>query len=95
WKLYSITATDEQPNTRIVADSSWAAQMGTPVETGKLENQPEPLFENDRIPYFQNELEIRIPLQNLSGQQLLKGSINYMALKGEEIIGPEEVPFRF
>lgn len=95
WKLYSITATDEQPNTRIVPDSSWAAQMGTPVENGKLENQPEPLFENDRIPYFQNELEIRIPLQNLNGQQLLKGSINYMALKGEEIIGPEEVPFRF
>lgn len=95
WKLYSLKATDDQPNTRINPDSSWAAQMGAPVESGKLEDQPEPLFDNARIPYYTNELEIRLPIQAGGNKQLIKGSVFYMALKGEEIIGPEEVPFRF
>lgn len=95
WKLYSITATDDQPNTRIVADSAWLSKMGQPVEIGTLQNQPEPLFDNARIPYFEKELEIKIPLNRLDGIQLIKGSIQFMALKGEEIIGPEEIPFRF
>ncbi len=95
WKLYSLSATDEQPNTRIVPDSASTDRIGTPIENGKLQNSPEPLFENDRIPFYQDELEIIVPITNLTNLRLIKGSILYMALKGEEIIGPEEIPFRF
>lgn len=95
WKLYSLSATDEQPNTRIVPDSASIDRIGNPIENGKLQNSPEPLFENDRIPFYQDELEIIVPITNLNDLRLIKGSILYMALKGEEIIGPEEIPFRF
>lgn len=95
WKLYSLSATDEQPNTRINADSAWRPIMGQPIEKGELKNEPEPLFDNARIPYYEKELEIRIPLQKIEGIRLLKGSIQFMALQGETIIGPEELPFRF
>lgn len=95
WKLYSISATDDQPNTRIVPDSAWAKAMGVPVEKGQLQSNPDPLFDNARIPYYENELEIQIPINSLQNIKIVKGSLHYMALKGEEIIGPEEVPFRF
>lgn len=95
WKLYSLQATDDEPNTRIVPDSAWMNQMGKPTEKGQLLRKPEPLFENLELPYYEKELEIEVPLSNPDNLRFIKGSVWYMALKGEEIIGPEEVPFRY
>jgi thiol:disulfide interchange protein len=98
WKLYSLSASDDQPNTRIQADSASADKLDVPVEKGNLLSNPEPLFDNARIPYYENEVQIEIPLKvdpSADGGQYLNGTILYMALKGEEIVGPEEVPFRY
>lgn len=30
-----------------------------------------------------------------TGNADIRGTVNYMAMKGEEVVGPEEIPFRF
>jgi len=95
WKLFSTTAKDDQPNTRVVFDSAFATHAGAITEKGKLEQKPEALFDNEVLPYFEKEITLEIPLANIAGGADIKGAIQYMALKGEEIVGPEEAPFRF
>jgi thiol:disulfide interchange protein len=95
FKLFSTTAKDDQPNTRVVFDSAFAAHAGAIVEKGQLMRQPEPLFDNEVLPYFEKQVVLEIPLTNISAGAKIKGSINYMALKGGEVVGPEELPFRF
>lgn len=95
WKLFSTTAKDDQPNTRVVFDSAFASHAGAITEKGKLVHKPEALFDNEVLPYFEKEITLEIPLTNITSGADIKGAIQYMALKGEEIVGPEEEPFRF
>ena len=95
WKLYSTTAKDDEPNTRVVMDSALLDKVGAIAEKGELQRKPEPLFDNAAIPYFENELVLEVPITGVENGSDIRGVINYMALKGEDIIGPEEQLFRF
>ncbi|MBC6492983.1 protein-disulfide reductase DsbD family protein [Flavihumibacter stibioxidans] len=95
WKLFSTTAKDDEPNTRVVLDSAIQLNAGTLTEKGTLQKKPEPLFDNAEIPFFENELVIELPLSGIANGSDIRGVINFMALKGEDVVGPEEVPFRF
>lgn len=95
WKLFSTTAKDDQPNTRVVFDSAFAGHAGAISENGKLQQRPEALFDNEVLPYFENDVILEIPLDGITTGADIKGSIQYMALKGEEVVGPEEATFRF
>ncbi|ULQ52688.1 protein-disulfide reductase DsbD family protein [Flavihumibacter fluvii] len=95
WKLFSTTAKDDQPNTRVAFDSAMVLNAGAISEKGQLQQKPEPLFDNEVLPYFEKEVSFEIPLTNIAAGADIKGAIRYMALKGEEIIGPEEEAFRF
>lgn len=95
WKLYSTTMPDDQPNSRIEFDSSFGGKAGLPKEIGKLEEKAEPLFDNAKLKYFEDTVQLEVPLFGLKPGEAVKGNILFMALKGEEIVGPEAIPFRY
>ncbi|GAO44917.1 protein-disulfide reductase DsbD family protein [Flavihumibacter petaseus] len=95
WKVYSVTAPDDQPNTRIILDSSFSGQSGKTTESGNLQEKPEPLFDNARLRFFEQSVQWEIPVSGLKPGQNVSGNVWFMALRGDEIVGPEPVPFRF
>ena len=97
WRIFSTSATDEEPNSRILLDSSTTtvATIKRIEEKGKLQVKPEPLFDNATIRYFENEAEILVDLGIKGRRQDIRGSISYMAMKGDIIGSPVEVPFKF
>ncbi|HTE11015.1 MAG TPA: cytochrome c biogenesis protein CcdA, partial [Chitinophagaceae bacterium] len=97
WKLFSTTMKDDEPNTRIKPDSSslrFIAVINN-KETGDLRSVKEPLLGDLPIRYFENNAGIELTVQVKDVNKDIKGVISYMAIRGDSVAGPEEVPFRF
>ncbi|MBO9730433.1 MAG: thioredoxin family protein [Chitinophaga sp.] len=92
WLLFSTTMGNDDPNTRVVLDSSLKATIAGITENGKLENRKEPLFDNLEIKYFENEVELLADVKVTVPADKIKGTINYMVLKGDDAV-PEEEAF--
>ncbi|MDR6565376.1 protein-disulfide reductase DsbD family protein [Chitinophaga ginsengisegetis] len=92
WQLFSTTMGNDDPNTRVVLDSSVKATITGITENGKLENRKEPLFDNLEIKYFENEVELVAAVKATGPVSKLSGTITYMVLKGEDAV-PEETTF--
>lgn len=95
WKMYSTTMADDQPNSRVVFDSTFTGKAGQVQELGKAEDKPEALFDNVVLRSFTDKVTLEIPVAGIRPGQPIKGELAFMALKGEEIAGPESLPFRF
>ena len=97
WKLFSASMKDDEPNTRIKPDSSSLAFV-TVVgnkELGDLKTAKEPLLGDLPIRYYEDNAVVEITVQVKETNKDIKGVISYMAIKGDSVVGPEEVPFRF
>ncbi|SKA02174.1 Thiol:disulfide interchange protein DsbD [Chitinophaga eiseniae] len=90
--LFSTTMGNDDPNTRIVPDSSTKLTLGNITEKGQLQQRKEPLFDNLEIKYFENEVTLTAELKGAPANGKIKGNITYMVLKGEEVL-PEEAAF--
>ena len=97
WKLFSTTMKDDEPNTRIKFDSSSLAliAIADSKETGDLKSAKEPLLGDLPIRFFETNAGIDIKLQVKDSSKDITGVISYMAIKGDSVAGPEEIPFRF
>lgn len=94
WKLFSTTAKDDEPNSRVILDTTGNSnfKLVSVAEEGNLQQNKEPLFDNLEVKYFEGTVTI---LATVTGSGEVAGNISYMALKGEEVVGPVDVPFRF
>jgi thiol:disulfide interchange protein DsbD len=97
WRLFSTAANDEEPNTRIVLDSATTefASIKGIEEKGNLQVVKEPLFDNATIRFFENEVELLVEIDLKEKKKDIRGSILYMAMKGDVVTSPVEVPFKF
>ena len=99
WKLFSTTMKDDEPNSRILLDSSTAqlASINSIDEKGELKTKKETLLGDLPIKYFEQsaDWQVKISLKDASAGKDIKGTVIFMAIRGEEVVGPEEVPFRF
>jgi thiol:disulfide interchange protein len=95
WKLFSTTMKDDLPNTRIVLDSGSMARIIGISESGELQTKKDPLFDNSEIKYFENEVEMLADVRAENFRQDIKGTINFMAIRGNQVIGPESISFRY
>ncbi|RYY27735.1 MAG: cytochrome C biogenesis protein, partial [Chitinophagaceae bacterium] len=97
WKLFSTTAKDDELNTRIIFDSATTAsnQFGAIDEQGALLVAKEPLLDNMETRSFEGDATFNIPVTVVSAGKNIRGAIMYMAMKGDEVTGPTEVPFVF
>ena len=95
WKLFSTTMADDLPNTRIILDSPATAIIEGIEEKGILQNKKEPVFDNAEIRFFENQVEILVTLQVHDHVKDVRGSVRFMAIKNDSVIGPETIPFRY
>jgi thiol:disulfide interchange protein len=103
WKLYSTTMPDSLPFTRVELDSTTKAKILGIEEKGKLENKKDPLFNQAETRYFEKDVELYVNIQPAdvkaagaaAGNSDIKGVVRFMAIRGDSVIGPLEVPFRF
>ncbi|NLR82822.1 protein-disulfide reductase DsbD family protein [Chitinophaga eiseniae] len=98
WLMFSTTMGNDDPNTRVALDSAATsiASITGIKEAGKLETRKEPLFDNLEIRYFENTVDLETTVKFTGAVPAsFKGSVNYMALKGEDAVGPEEETFKF
>jgi thiol:disulfide interchange protein len=95
WKLFSTTMGDDDPNTRVTLDSGTAWTPGKISENGKIKNEKSADLGDIDIRYFENEADIILPLTATTTLTEIRGAVTYMAIKGNEVAGPETVPFKF
>lgn len=97
WKLFSSTMKDDEPNTRIRFDSASAPFINVTAtrEAGELKSAKEALLGDLTTRYFENNVTLTITLQPKQTSKDITGVISYMAIMGDSVIGPEEIPFRF
>jgi thiol:disulfide interchange protein DsbD len=95
WKLFSTTASDDEPNTRVILDTSTQSKVIAIDEEGNLKKEKEPLLDGLLVKFFQDQATFRVILDIVPGQKEIAGSIDYMALRGDEIVGPLPAKFRF
>lgn len=95
WRLFSTTMPDSLPNSRVVFDSSVVSVEGI-TEGGKLRAAKEPLLNNVSVRFFQDEADWLVTVHTKSGNQSpVKGSVQFMAIQGDNIEGPDSIPFKF
>jgi thiol:disulfide interchange protein len=107
WRLYSTTMADSLPNSRVVLDSITRAKVLGIGEKGQLESLNEPLFSNALTRTFRNNVQWLVHIQpvttgasasshSASGPSPdLKGTLTFMAINKDSVVGPVEVPFRY
>ncbi|HMH22894.1 MAG TPA: cytochrome c biogenesis protein CcdA [Puia sp.] len=99
WKLYSTTMPDSLPYTRVVLDSGTKASILGIEEKGQLQQKKEPLFDNALTRYFEKEasvlVNVQVPAYSGKGPADIKGEVRFMAIRGDSVIGPQDVPFRY
>jgi len=97
WKLFSVTMKDDEPNTRVKLDSS-TEQFSTTTavtEKGELKSTKDAVLGGVLIHYFEGNATLSLPIKTNDGIKDIRGEVVYMAIKGDEVAGPESVPFRF
>jgi thiol:disulfide interchange protein len=111
WRLYSTTMADSLPNSRITLDSTAGAIVQKIDEKGQLRTQKEALFSNAETRSFTSDVQWLVHLQpaaassgatpstatpsTASASGDLKGTITFMAIYKDSVVGPVEVPFRY
>lgn len=96
WRLFSVTMPEDMPRTNITLDtaSGQSASLGSINEAGKLQSEKDPLLDAP-VSYFEKEVTLSVPLSIRKGTEIAEGTLSYMAYKGDQFVGPFEVPFRF
>ena len=96
WKLYSTTMPDSLPNSRVTLDSSAKAVITGIDEQGKLQSSNDPLFSNALTRYFTHDAQWVVGLRSMgSAVADLKGTVTFMAIYKDSVVGPLAVPFRY
>ena len=97
WRLYSTTMADSLPNSRVTLDSSAGATIQNIDEKGQLRTQKEALFSNAETRSFTGDVQWLVRLQPAAAASTgdLKGTVTFMAIYKDSVVGPVEVPFRY
>ena len=96
WRLYSTTMPDSLPNSRVSLDSSVKTTITAIDEQGTAQNQQEPLFNNAPTRSFSGDARWLVHLNpSAADTKDLKGTVTFMAIYKDSVLGPLEVPFRY
>ena len=102
WRLYSTTMPDSLPNSRVALDTAARSTIDSIQEQGKLQSGKDPLFSNALTRYFTNDAQWVIHIKPVSGSVPagtkaadIKGTVTFMAIYKDSVVGPVEVPFRY
>ena len=97
WRLYSTTMPDSLPNSRVALDTAAKTSITGIEEQGKLQSSKDPLFSNALTRYFTDDAKwiVRLQPSAVKAAGDLKGSVTFMAIYKDSVVGPLEIPFRY
>jgi thiol:disulfide interchange protein DsbD len=96
WQLFSVTMPDSLPNSRMTLDSSSLATVLNLTESGALQKNKNALLGNAPVAYFEDNAVFNLTIQPRPGAHgIVKGKVLFMAIKGDEVAGPDSIPFKF
>jgi cytochrome c biogenesis protein CcdA/thioredoxin-related protein len=96
WRLYSTTMPDSLPNSRVALDSSVRTTITGIDEQGQVQTIKDPIFNNAVTRSFIKDAKWLVHLQPSAADiKDLKGTVTFMAVYKDSVIGPLEVAFRY
>jgi thiol:disulfide interchange protein len=102
WRLYSTTMPDSLPNSRVALDTAAKTSITGIEEQGQLRSGKDPLFNNAVTRYFTNDAQWIVHVKPIPGSVSagakaldIKGTVTFMAIYKDSVVGPVEVPFRY
>ncbi|HXD79335.1 MAG TPA: thioredoxin family protein [Puia sp.] len=95
WKLYSTTNPDSLGNSRVTLDSSVHGHILGILEKGRLQHGKDALFNGTETSFFTDRTDWQIRVRVAPGSGDIKGTLSFMAVKGDSVIGPVDTAFRF
>ncbi|PUZ27514.1 thiol:disulfide interchange protein DsbD [Chitinophaga costaii] len=83
WILFSTTMPDTSVNSRLVVNTKGATITGI-QEEGKLESRHDSVLDAE-VRYFEHSVELVATVKANDSSTVLKGSVQYMVMKGAEV----------
>jgi cytochrome c biogenesis protein CcdA/thioredoxin-related protein len=96
WRLFSTKAGEDELNSRIRIESGKnnAVSVLNIKEEGNYKEGFDPLLEMD-IKYLQENAKFEILVKHNEPVFFIRGIVEFMSMKGEEVLSPIEAPFVF
>lgn len=96
WRIFSIKAGDDELNTRIKIEpgSNNATSVISIKENGNYKEIFEPLLEMD-IKFIEGDADYEVVIEHNAPIPFIRGVVEFMSMKGEEVLSPIEAPFVF
>jgi thiol:disulfide interchange protein DsbD len=94
WQLFSTTMSDDEPNTRIKLDSPALAVITGIKESANISSGKNELL-GIPVRYFKQDAGFTVTVKVTNPGKDIRGHVDFMAIKGDSVIGPETVPFLF
>lgn len=103
WKLYSTTNPDTVGYSRVQLDSTVHAMITGIEEKGELQHQKDPIFNGASTGFFTGQVDYLVHLrpgavtgpEGAASSGDLKGAVTFIAVYGDSVVGPIDVPFRY
>lgn len=93
WRLFSVAMPDSLPNSRIGLDSGSNGVVLGARDGASVEHGVEKLLDFAPISYFKDSAHFILTIRVTQGP--VKGSIHMMAILGNQVEGPDSIPFKF
>ena len=97
WRLYSTTNPDTLGNSRVNLDTAAHAKILGIEEKGSLQRKKDPIFNNAETSFFTGDAQWLVHIQPAAGGTPgdLKGSVTFIAVYKDSVVGPVDIPFRY
>jgi len=95
WRLYSTVNPDSLGNSRVSLDSTTNAGIASIQEKGSLQRKKDPVFNGAETSFFTGDVEFLVHLRSYPPSGDIKGTITFIAVRNDSVVGPTDVPFRY
>jgi len=102
WKLYSTTNPDTLGYSRVNLDTADHASITGIEEKGPLHRSKDPIFNGAETSFFTGDASFLVHIQpmattspNAPPTTDLKGTVTFIAVYKDSVVGPIDVPFRY
>jgi thiol:disulfide interchange protein len=99
WKLYSTTNPDTLGYSRVTLDSGAHARIVRIEELGGVQKKKDAIFNGAETSFFTGDAQWLVRVQPGAGDGKgsgdLRGTVTYIAVRNDSVIGPTDIPFRY
>jgi thiol:disulfide interchange protein len=99
WKLYSTTNPDTLGYSRVTLDTGAHTRIVRIEELGGVQKKKDAIFNGAETSFFTGDAQWLVRVQPRAGDWKgsgdLKGTVTYIAVRNDSVVGPTDIPFRY